>query len=127
MKITLTETHYEPIGRRVLLARPHEDLNAMVNVGGVLVPGGENRRKNPIIPHRVLAAGPECKQVEEGDEVLANHLNAPGIDMGEEDHCWTEEQHIIAVIRKKEIEVSSSTSSEPSSAASEPAPPAPVD
>lgn len=93
---------YEPIGQRVLLSRPREDLNDMVMDKGVLVPGAQNRRNNPIIEHAVEAAGPDCKQVKVGDRVLFNCQNSGAQVVGENELAWTEEQFIVAIIRHAE-------------------------
>jgi co-chaperonin GroES (HSP10) len=97
---------YEPIGSRVLLSCPAEDVNGMVNQGGVLVPEAESRRKKPIIEMTVLAAGPKCGQLKTGDIVLFNHGNSGAETREGIEYRWTEEQFIIAIVRRKLVDLS---------------------
>lgn len=91
-----------PIGQRVYLSCPSEDVNGMVATeGGILVPDGENRKQNPIIEMTVEAVGPAAKQVQKGDVVLFNVHNAPAKQAGPVEYRWTEEAHIIAIVRPK--------------------------
>ncbi len=103
IKSPLTVT-YEPIGSRVLLSCPEqEDLNGQhVKEGGVLVPAAFVKPKSQYEEMKVVAAGKECKQVEEGDTVLFNRQNAGGEKRGDGlEYRWTEEQFIIAVVKRK--------------------------
>lgn len=93
---------YEPIGNRVLLSCPKEEINGHVNVDGILVPEGESRKKNPIIEMTVEAAGPDCKQVSKGATVLFNLNNASATPRGDLEYRWTEEQFILAIVRERE-------------------------
>ena len=103
IKSPITVT-YEPIGSRVLLSCPEqEDLNGQhVKEGGVLVPAAFVKPKSAYDEMKVEAAGKECKQVEVGDIVIFNRNNAGGEKRGDGlEYRWTEEQFIIAVVRRK--------------------------
>ena len=99
--ITVT---YEPIGSRVLLSCPEqEDLSGKhVKEGGVLVPAGLIRPKSAFLEMTVEAAGKKCVQVKKGDIVIFNPQNAGAEKRGDGlEYRWTEEQFIIAVVRRK--------------------------
>lgn len=93
---------YEPIGQRVLLSCPEqEEAQGHVKEGLVLVPAGFSKPKSAYVEMTVVAAGDKCVQVRAGDKVLFNPRNAgeekPGDGL---EYRWTEEQHIIAVVKK---------------------------
>lgn len=92
---------YEPIGDRVLLSCPREDVNGHILRDGILVPEGESRKINPIIEMMVEAAGPDCKQVEVGDICLYNIHNSPAQPRGDVELRWVQEPHIIAIVRRE--------------------------
>lgn len=94
---------YVPIGQRVLLSCPEqEEAQGHVKEGGVLVPAGFSKPKSSYMEMTVVAAGEKCEFVAVGDKVLFNPRNAgeekPGDGL---EYRWTEEQHIIAVIKIK--------------------------
>lgn len=88
---------YRPIGDKVFLMLPREDVNEMVKIEGVLVPKGADLRNNPMRETVVTAVGPECKQVKKGDLVLWNVNNAQPFPMGDFDLYFLPENHLICV------------------------------
>lgn len=102
MKITSPlVTTYEPIGNRVLLSCPEqEEAQGHVKEGGVLVPAAFVKPKSAYVEMKVEAAGKECKQVAAGDTVLFNPRNAGEEKRDGIEYRWTEEAHIIAVVKR---------------------------
>jgi co-chaperonin GroES (HSP10) len=104
MKLTiasLPELEYEPIGNRVLLSCPKEDVNDHVKLDGILVPTAENRKQNPLVEMHVEAHGPKCDQVRAGQTVIFNVNNAAATTRGDREYRWTEEPFILAIVRQK--------------------------
>jgi len=104
MKITDPNEYknYEPIGDKVLLVMPRVEPEVLENVGGVLVDQMAALRKNPIRETEVLAAGPECKQVERGDIVMWNKLNGAPFPFGDNDLYFLPENHLICITKRAE-------------------------
>lgn len=90
---------YRPIGDKVFLMLPREDVNDMVMSGGVLVQKGAAMRDNPLRETAVNAVGPDCKQVKAGDTVLWNVLNSIAFPMGDFDLHFPQETHLICITR----------------------------
>lgn len=90
---------YRPIGDKVFLMLPREDVNDMVSVQGVLVPKGADMRNNPLRETVATAVGPDCKQVKAGDTVLWNVLNSQPFPIGEFDLHFPQETHLICITR----------------------------
>lgn len=93
---------YEPIGQRVLLSCPEqEEAQGHVKERGVLVPAAFAKPQSAYLEMTVVAAGEKCIQVKSGDKVLFNPRNAGEEKPGDGfEYRWTEEQHIIAVVKK---------------------------
>lgn len=90
-------SNYRPIGDKVFLKLPREDVNEMVMVGGVLVSKNVAGRNNPLRETVVTAVGPDCKQVKAGDICLWNTNNAQPFPMGDFDLYFMPENHLICV------------------------------
>lgn len=103
MKTLLTPNYasYQPIGDKVLLMLPREDVNEMVATeGGVLIPRDAALRATPMRDSLVIAAGPECKQVCVGDTVRWNMMNANPFPDGDNDLYFLPEPHLICITKK---------------------------
>lgn len=78
---TKTTSTIVPVGNRLCItqrpegAKPSKDLQV---VGGIVIPesGATGKVMAPYYLATVLAAGPECKQVKKGDQIIA----ARGLD-----------------------------------------------
>jgi co-chaperonin GroES (HSP10) len=95
--------NYEPIGDKVLLVMPKIEPTALENVGGILVDHAAHLKSSPMRETVVVARGPECKQVEEGDAVLWNINNASPFPFGENNLYFLPESHIVCITRKREL------------------------
>ena len=92
---------FEPIGDKVLLVIPREDVNEMIATeGGILVPKSEDRKNNPLQEFYVQAVGPACKTVRAGDTVLYNVHNSPPIPVGDVELRFAQEEHIFCVTHR---------------------------
>jgi co-chaperonin GroES (HSP10) len=103
MKIhTPTECEqYEPIGDKVLLALPQEDVNALVKEKGILVPQDFSLKQTPLRETVVTAVGPDCVQVWPGDTVLWNKNNGgQPFPWGDKDLYFLDERNLICVLKK---------------------------
>ena len=91
---------YKPIGDKVLLLMPREDVNEMVATeGGILVPRDAALRNTPIRETVVTARGPDCKQVQVGDTVMWNVNNANPFPDGDCDLYFLPESHLICITK----------------------------
>jgi len=64
-----SEKTYQPVADRVFVQPPPAVTEA--TVGGIIVPPEvAARQRSPIVTLRVLAVGPDCKQVKAGDRVM---------------------------------------------------------
>lgn len=102
--ITLTDPNeyenYLPIGDRVLLVMPKVEAEQLESVGGILVDQAAALRNSPMRETVVTACGPECKQVERGDTVLWNKLNANPLPFGDKELYFLPESHLVCITKK---------------------------
>lgn len=104
MNITILPDHtkFTPIGDKVLLSLVRVEPEKLTDVGGILVDQNTALRKSPLRETEVIAVGPECKQVQAGDTVLWNRLNAQPFPHGELDLYFLPENHLICVTKRAE-------------------------
>lgn len=104
MNITLLSdsdyTKFIPLGDKVLLVLDRVDPEKMEDVGGILAPADFAARKNPMRETEVVSVGPECKQVQPGDTVLWNKLNASPFPHGDKDLYFLPESHLVCITKR---------------------------
>lgn len=89
--------NYEPIGDKVLLVLNRVDPEKLEDVGGILVDQNSALKNSPIRETVVVAKGPDCKQVKQGDTVMWNRLNATPFPFGDNDLYFLPENHLICI------------------------------
>lgn len=92
---------YIPIGRRVLVELPAESESGDSKIGGIIVPRTmiqeQKARDNPMLRLKVIARGPDCKQINEGDWIIINRNQFPVLPIDGRQLIFAEEEQIIAV------------------------------
>jgi co-chaperonin GroES (HSP10) len=87
----------EPIGVHLLVDMPNETEEEVV--GGIHLPAGMRMRFDGFRPVKVIAVGPEVKQVKEGDAVLVTRAQVDQVVHDGHSYWRTTETAIVGVIR----------------------------
>lgn len=100
---------YIPTGNRVLFEAPALLTNARgdTKLGGIVLPEGSAERimqsqENPYIEVKILAVGPECKDVKAGDTAVINRCHASAMDFpGAKGIAILSETELFAIVREE--------------------------
>lgn len=106
---------YTPVGPTLLLRPAYvaqiniDDVTGLRKSGDIIIPensrAGAPRGESPFEEFRVVARGPGCTQVKEGDLVIVNKNALIRIPTGEEDLALALENNIAAIIEDVPDEV----------------------
>lgn len=87
----------EPIGPHLLVDMPNETEDEVV--GGIHLPAGMRLQFDGFRPVKVLAIGPEVKQVKEGDTVLVTRAQVEMVVHDGHQYWRTTETAIVGIVR----------------------------
>ena len=85
---------YEPVGDSIWV---HVDLEDVLKPDRIVLPG--NAKMPPFLEAEVLAVGPKCTQVREGDTVLLNAATILTIKVDGSEFTFTTETRVVAISR----------------------------
>lgn len=95
----LQTKNYEPVDTTIWLDYDPDEI-----LGGSKLVLPHNTKLPPFVHATVLAAGPACKQVKDGDLVLVNSSTITRIKVGQEpDVFFTKEAQVVAIVKNHDI------------------------
>lgn len=91
------------LDRVIITDRPLPPKNGEEVIGGIVVPEGTSAatKASVLNPHflaTVLAAGPGCKLVKKGDQVIATGSNCYPVKVGDKTYTFTRDADIVAIL-----------------------------
>ncbi len=87
----------EPIGPQMFVAMPNETEDEVV--GGIHLPAGMRLRFDGFRPVKVIAVGPDVKQVKKDDTVLITRAQVEMVVHDGHQYWRTTETAVIGIIR----------------------------
>jgi len=74
-----------------------QDSGEEVTPGGIIIP---DKSKNKPMRGKVYLAGPECKCVEAGDQVMFNKLGIFTDKIGDDEYVFMKEEAVLLVLNR---------------------------